>query len=148
MQASAERIPDPMGVVSSYEEKPGVCVIEDDEDLREAIETALRDEGYRVLGLEDGTKIIGGKSRFVVGFGPMATVDVLVTDQRMPTVSGLEVLSHVRRTDWTKHVILMSAYVDDELLVEAYRLGVAAILAKPFSVERLIEAVEHFAPLS
>ena len=126
---------------------PGICLIEDDADLRMALASTLRAEGYRVVEAADGADVIGKLSTDVPGFGPMATIDVIVTDQRMPRLTGLDVLEHVRTTDWATPVILITAFYDDDLAREAKRLGALAVLPKPLSVDDLLDAIDLVAPL-
>ena len=126
---------------------PGVCLIEDDADLRMALARTLRAEGYRVVEAADGADVIGRLSTDVPGFGPMATIDVIVTDQRMPRVTGLDVLEHVRTTDWATPVILMTAFYDEDLAREARRLGALAVLPKPLDLDDLLDAIDLVAPM-
>ena len=128
--------------------QPIVYVVEDDADLRSAVATCLRSEGYQVLEARDGAQLLGHWPRFSTDCGPLAAVDVVVTDQRMPGATGLELLADIRHTDWATPVILMSAFVDEEMRVKARRLGAAAVLSKPFNTEDLIDTVQRVAPAS
>lgn len=127
--------------------KPVVCLIEDDPDLRAALAATLRAAGYAVREASDGSQLIGNWAMVQTDVGALIDADLIITDQRMPGASGLEVLSDVRRRDWATQVVIISAFVDDALKHEAYRLGAAAVLAKPFGMEELIDTVENAVPL-
>jgi DNA-binding response OmpR family regulator len=127
--------------------RPVVCLIEDDPDLRAALAASLRAAGYAVREASDGSQVIGNWATIGTDVGELIDADLIITDQRMPGASGLEVLSDVRRRDWATQVVIISAFVDDELKEKAHRLGAAAVLAKPFGMEELIDAVENAVPL-
>jgi CheY-like chemotaxis protein len=120
-------------------------VIEDDAELRSALVSGLRAEGYLVVGVSDGEQVLKWWPELSQGVGPVH-VDLIVTDQRMPKVSGLEVLQAVRQIDWATQVVLISAFADDDLRREAKRLGAAAVLSKPFTMDRLLDTVKQVAP--
>lgn len=122
-----------------------VCVVEDDADLRNVLASALRAQGYRVMEVADGARIIGQMALFARRCG-LETVDVIVTDQRMPGATGLELLAYVRDTDWAVRVILMSAFLNDDVRAEARRLGASAVIAKPFVLDEFVETVRGVAP--
>lgn len=125
-----------------------LCLIEDDVDMRKALAAALRTEGYHVLEAADGTDVIGRLDRIMTDIGALATIDVVVTDQRMPGATGLEVLRDVRNTDWATPVVLISAFADVPLYEEARRLGATAVLRKPFKLNELLDTVLRIAPPS
>jgi DNA-binding NtrC family response regulator len=69
---------------------------------------------------------------------------LIISDVRMPGVSGLDVLATLRREDWSTPVILMTAFGDLETRAEARRLGAKALFDKPFDVDDLRTAVSWF----
>jgi DNA-binding response OmpR family regulator len=119
--------------------------VDDDHETVAALSSALRDDGYRVFEAPDASHVVEWLSLFA---GPMNTIDVIITDQVMPTTTGLELLGKLRDRNWPTEVILMSAFTDDEMRREAHRLGAAAILAKPFLVDDLIGEVNRLAHAS
>ncbi|HTM44464.1 MAG TPA: response regulator [Polyangiaceae bacterium] len=124
-------------------ERPAVCIVEDDQDMLTTLSGALRDDGYRVFEAPDASHVVEWLSHF---WGPMNTIDVIITDQKMPETTGLELLDKLRRRNWPTQVILMSAFADDTLRREAYRLGASAVMAKPFLLDDLIGEVNRLAP--
>ena len=67
--------------------------------------------------------------------------DVIVSDIRMPGVTGLSVLAGLRGIEGTPPIILISAFGDEETHAEARELGAAALLDKPFEMSDLLDRV-------
>jgi DNA-binding NtrC family response regulator len=126
--------------------RPIVVVIEDDPDMRCAVSASLRNAGYNVIEASDGTQVIGRWPTVETEDGPLIEADVVVTDQRMPGASGIDVLRDLRRRDWATQVSLISAFADEELQYEARRMGACAVLAKPFDMDELVDAVQRAMP--
>jgi DNA-binding NtrC family response regulator len=126
--------------------EPVVVLIEDDADMRGALSSSLRAAGYQVIEASDGMQVIGQWPTVDTEDGPLIEADVVVTDQRMPGASGLDVLCDLRRKDWATQVILISAFADEELHHEARRMGACAVLSKPFDVEEFIDTVQRAMP--
>lgn len=126
---------------------PGVLVVDDDRDVLDVVGEALTEHGYRVLGARDGIDAMEDRSRFVAGFGPISSVDVLITDLIMPHVSGLDLLRHVRENGWSTAVVVVSAFADHDLWAQALELGANAVLHKPFYLDELIDIVQRLAPV-
>ena len=106
-----------------------ILVVDDEESMRQLLEIALRKEGYRLTLAESGKKAteIFDKSSY----------DLVISDIKMPDMSGVEVLRHIKETDPTVPVIMITAYASAETAVEALRLGAYDYLTKPFKLEEL-----------
>lgn len=113
-----------------------VLVAEDDVELRAVLVGSLRSWGYRVQETGSGTGL--GHLLFGTGDEPP---DLLVTDDRMPGVSGMSALRAVRIQGWATPVVLVTAFPDREVEEEARELG-AVVLAKPFALEELHRLVD------
>ncbi len=70
-------------------------------------------------------------------------LDLLVTDLRMPGISGLELIRRLRTSSPQTQAILITAYGSDEVEAEARRLGVCRYISKPFLVEDLLNTIQH-----
>jgi two-component system NtrC family response regulator len=110
-----------------------ILMIEDDDSGRELGLFNLRRAGYRAEGAENG-------EAGLAVFDP-AHHDLVITDVRMPGVDGLEVLAAIRERSPTTPVIVITAYGDVELAVEAMKAGAADFIGKPFNREHLLLAV-------
>ena len=74
----------------------------------------------------------------------MSSVDVIVTDMRMPVCSGLDLLERLAEARWKVPCILMTAFGDDETRGRAHRIG-AALFDKPVRMDTLRAAVSGLA---
>ncbi len=118
--------------------KPKVIVAEDQPAMRALIVKYLREAGYEVVEVEDGTVLWEELRAQILDEDNAREPDLIVSDVRMPGRSGLEVLSLIRQTDWATPVILITAFGDKELKEEAYRLGAAHVFSKPFDINELV----------
>jgi len=119
--------------------KARVLVADDDADMRELVTERLVSSGYYVREAESGSDVV----RLMESIGvdrKLDAVDILVIDNRMPGITGLEAIRRLRARDWQRPAILMTAFPEDDVKREAALLGVP-ILPKPFSPELLTTAV-------
>src|SRR5262245_23679434 len=107
-----------------------VLVAEDNAELRSLLAGLLRHEGYEVFEACDGDELESLVSTRVHG-GHRSTLDVIISDVRMPGHSALDTLAAVVRAPGTVPVILITALDDEYTHAEAARLGVAALFHKP-----------------
>jgi DNA-binding NtrC family response regulator len=110
-----------------------VLLIDDDESLRRVVEYNLHEEGYRVLTAADGA---AGWQTFQA-----ETVDLVLTDVRMPEMDGVEVLTRIKAMQPDVPVIMLTAHGTINSAVEAMKLGAFDYLTKPFNREQLKAAV-------
>ena len=110
-----------------------VLVVDDDESLRRVVEYNLGEEGYRVLTAPDGA---AGLRAF-----QDASVDLVVSDVRMPDMDGLELLTRIKTIQPEVPVIMLTAHGTINSAVEAMKLGAFDYLTKPFNRDQLKAAV-------
>jgi DNA-binding NtrC family response regulator len=106
-----------------------ILIVDDEANARTALAELLRDEGYAVETAADGFKALPKLEEF--------SPDVVVTDLKMPGLSGLELMEKVRERDASCVTIVMTAFGAIETAVEAMRKGAADYLTKPVNVEEL-----------
>lgn len=124
-----------------------VLLAEDDGEMRELLREALEHAGYDVTECSDGWSLLEHlHSYFLASEGNEEWFDVVVSDIRMPAITGLEVLEDGRTLDTFPPMILITAFGDEAVHDDARRFGAAAILDKPFDVDDLILAVQEIAP--
>jgi len=114
-------------------EKGRVFVFDDDADSLQSVVAALRRDGIDVFPFADPRE---GLARVEAEGG-----DVVVTDLRMPGLTGLEVLRHVTRKIPDVPVVILTAYGTVEGAIEAVRAGASDFLLKPVEIPRLRAAV-------
>jgi two-component system response regulator AtoC len=111
--------------------KSTVLVVEDEEKLRRVVELQLKTAGYDVEQAGTAEEAIKLADR----------ADVIITDLRLPGISGLELLQQLRSQDLRTPVIVMTAFGSIETAVEAMKAGAVDFLPKPFSIDHLMTVV-------
>ena len=131
--------------------RPRVLLGEDDAEMRVACGSTAS-EGYRVVECADGPSVLNKLSSLLMS--PDVTAqdvepfDLIISDIRMPGITGLTILDGVRLFDGFPPMILITAFGDDEVHAEARRKGVAAMFDKPFDVDELMRKVEELVPVT
>src|SRR4051812_43790515 len=108
---------------------PRILVVDDERSMREMLAILLKREGYEVLLAENGKSAIATLEK--------EQVDILISDIKMPDLSGVEVLRAAKRIDQDILGIMITAFASTETAVEAMRLGACDYLSKPFDVDLL-----------
>ncbi|OFV94026.1 MAG: Fis family transcriptional regulator [Acidobacteria bacterium RIFCSPLOWO2_12_FULL_65_11] len=108
---------------------PRILVVDDEQSMRELLAIVLRREGYEVLLAESG--------RAAVALLEREPVDLLISDIKMPDLSGVDVLRAAKKIDQDMLGIMITAFASTETAVEAMRLGACDYLSKPFDVDLL-----------
>jgi two-component system, NtrC family, response regulator PilR len=108
---------------------PRILVVDDERSMRELLAIVLRREGYEVLLAENGRAAIELLER--------EPVDLLISDIKMPDLSGVEVLRAAKKIDQDILGIMITAFASTETAVEAMRLGACDYLSKPFDIDLL-----------
>src|ERR1700680_1311133 len=111
--------------------KATILVVEDEEKLRRVVELQLKTAGFDVEqagSAEDAMRLAD-------------RADVILTDLRLPGVSGLELLAQLRRQDSHTPVIVMTAFGSIETAVDAMKSGAVDFLPKPFSLDHLMTVI-------
>ncbi|HVR30803.1 MAG TPA: sigma-54 dependent transcriptional regulator [Thermoanaerobaculia bacterium] len=114
--------------------KGRILVVEDRENLRRLVETTLAEEGFQVDAAADGAAGIELASA--------STYDLVLTDLKLPEVSGLDVLRAVKRAQPGTPVVVFTAFGNVGTAVEAMKLGAADFLEKPIEIEDLLKLVD------
>lgn len=111
-----------------------IIVADDDAAMRRMVADTLRVDGHEVVELADGGRLLVLITRCCRG--EVSIPDLIVSDVRMPVMTGLAMLKGVRDAHWKIPVILMTAFPDTDTLWRAKVLD-AKVLAKPFTLEEL-----------
>lgn len=119
-----------------------VLIAEDDPEMGDLLAAALHLDGYEVVHARTGAQLLDSIGTQLLNALDRAPVDLIISDIRLPGMSGLEVLAALRQTDWSTPVILISAFADPETHAEAHRLGATLVFNKPFDIDDLRMAVE------
>src|SRR6185437_12619490 len=110
--------------------KPSILVVEDEAKLRRLIELQLADEGFEeqtAADAETGLQMVHKES-----------FDLILTDFKLPGMTGLEFLQAVKRLDTRTPVVVMTAYGTVESAVDAMKAGASDYILKPFALAELV----------
>jgi DNA-binding NtrC family response regulator len=116
-----------------------VLVVDDKDMMRDSVTATLQRAGFEVASAPDGQQALDK----IAARRP----DVVVTDLRMPGLSGIELVDRIRRIDDGLPVLLMTAFGTIETAVKAMKAGAFDYLTKPFEGDELVisvkRAIEH-----
>jgi len=112
-----------------------VLVVDDEPAQRELVAGFLRKHGFDV--------VLAGGGREAVARFKQEPFDLVLTDQRMPDLSGLEVLEAVRSASPETAVVIITAYGTIETAVSAVKAGAADYLTKPLNLDDLLHRVHR-----
>jgi len=112
-----------------------ITVVDDDASVRESMSSLLRSLGHAVKEF--------GSAEELVASAALDETDCVITDVRMPGMSGLELQRRLAISHPRLPVILMTAHAsDEEVRLRALKDGAVAYLSKPLDEETLLSAVE------
>ncbi|MBI5739377.1 MAG: sigma-54-dependent Fis family transcriptional regulator [Nitrospirae bacterium] len=115
--------------------KGRILVVDDERSMREILDIFFRNEGYSVAVADNGAAALEiMKNDFF---------DLVVTDMKMPKVSGLELLKNVREISPDTLVVIITAFGTTESAVEAMKLGAFDYIAKPFQMDDIRLVVKN-----
>lgn len=125
----------------SAQTAPLLLLAEDDEELREAFVGALEHVGFHVVTVDDGFELLD----YFEGIPGRALPPplVVVSDQRMPGRSGLDVAELLDRRGVHVPFYLVTAFPDEDLRARAERFG-ASVIAKPIDPKDLAQQLVEF----
>ncbi len=117
-----------------------ILLAEDDLEMRRLLSSALRQDGYDVVEARSGAELLTTLAEFL-RHPTTRPYDLIISDQRMPGLTGLEVLEGLEDEDWLPPFILITAFGSRELETDALCAGAVRVLDKPFDVDDLRQAV-------
>ncbi len=110
-----------------------VLVVDDEDNITLVLKTLLKKHGYEVEVAGDGESALA----MIDSFGP----DVILTDVRMPKLGGLDLLAALKAKQCAATVIVMSAYGNVDVALEAIKAGAYDYISKPFKPDEVVLAL-------
>jgi len=110
-----------------------VAIVDDDDLMRSALEGLLKAVGLPAQAFASAEEFL--KS------GQQRKARCLITDIRMPGMSGLELQAHLNAERCRIPIIFITAHGDEKMRMQALRAGAVEFMAKPFDDEALVESV-------
>ncbi|HEX9081433.1 MAG TPA: response regulator, partial [Holophagaceae bacterium] len=117
-----------------------LLLVEDKDSFRRLLTRALEGTTWAVRAVADPQEALAALAE--------RPAQVLVTDLRLPGMSGLELIRRARRLQPTLRVVLMSAFGEPKDIVEAMKLGADDFLPKPFDLDAFLALLEHLRALA
>lgn len=111
-----------------------VHVVDDDAAMRDSLAFLLEEAGLTARLYEGPSALLDRADRLEPG--------CILTDVRMPEMSGLDLIRRLRERGVRDPVVVMTGHADVPLAIEAMRLGVADFIEKPFDDEQLVSSLE------
>src|SRR5437764_6937508 len=124
----------------STPKSPRVLIVDDDAGQRSLLDSFLKSQGFDTVPVasgEDALEILRGQD-----------ISMMISDVRMPGMSGLETLRQARKEHSVLPVLLVTAYADIREAVGAMRDGAVNYLAKPIDLDELVATVQQATGLS
>jgi len=121
--------------MTSYVQKNNILIVDDTPDTLEALQRNLASQGYRVFtapGALEAIKILES-----------TPIDLVITDFKMPKVSGLDLTRHIHENFKDTEVIMITGYASVEGAVQAIKTGAQEYLVKPFTDREFFSAVQE-----
>jgi DNA-binding NtrC family response regulator len=115
--------------------KSTILIVDDERNIREGLAEAFAMEGYEALDASDGQEAIALlEERYI---------DIVITDLKMPKVSGMELLQHIKRRWENIPVIIITAHGDITEAVTAMQYGALEFVTKPLDLEHLLKLTKN-----
>jgi two-component system response regulator FixJ len=119
--------------MSTMQPEPIVYVIDDDDAVRQSLEFLLKTAGVSVRGFDS--------AKAFLDVLPAIKSGCIITDVRMPEITGIDLLRHLKESGLDIPVIVITGHGDISLAVEAMKIGAVDFLEKPFDDDLLLAAV-------
>ncbi len=134
-QASTVRkeVQEKINTTSEY--KGLVYVVDDEELICESLADILRFYSYEVLTFTNPNLVLSEVQK--------RSPDLICTDLKMPEMSGLELLSQMRENKFEFPIVFITAFIDNDLLIEGMKAGASGFLEKPFEEHQVLGLVTN-----
>ena len=112
-----------------------ILIVDDEASMRKMLDILLTQEGYEVQTAPNAEAAMDALN--------LHPFDLVLSDIRMPGLSGIDLLRRLKAEDSQTEVVLMTAYASTESAIEAIKLGAFDYVTKPFQVDELVNIVRH-----
>jgi len=116
---------------------PHILLAEDDDELRALITAVLRQDGFSVCPVSNGGDLLEYIETSLLHSSLNPRPQLLITDLRMPGLSGLDVISILEDSECLPRTIVITAFPTEETRLKALERGAAAVLDKPVDLDDL-----------
>lgn len=121
-----------------------ILLAEDDREMRTLLANALREAEYEVAECSNGFTLLTHLGHLLLpGVHEYNEVDLIISDIRMPGVTGMEILHGAYEIGTFPPIIMITAFGDEKTHAQAKEFGAAAIFDKPFDIDAFIDKVRN-----
>ncbi|MBN2888724.1 MAG: sigma-54-dependent Fis family transcriptional regulator [Deltaproteobacteria bacterium] len=120
--------------------KTTIMIVDDEPDIRQSLMDVFTDEGYEVIGAENGQEALQ--------LAAQENPDLVFLDIWMPELDGMQALQQLKSTHPEMPVIMISGHGTIETAVQATKLGAFDFIEKPFSLDKLVITTRHALTIS
>ena len=113
---------------------PQISIVDDDDSVRDALKSLIDSVGFRAEVFASGEEFLSSPD--------ISETDCLITDVRMPGMTGLELQERLNAAGAAIPIVFMSAHDDTDARARALRSGAIDFLQKPFSEDSLLHAID------
>ena len=117
-----------------------ILVVDDDTGTLNALRVSLISAGHEVITAKDSHQALSTMKSYIKG---LESIDLMVTDFKMPGMNGLELIRKVKKENPKLPVILMTAYGSARIRSQLFELGACKYLEKPFNPETLLAKINE-----
>jgi DNA-binding NtrC family response regulator len=110
-------------------EKTEILLVDDEADIREVLEIALKDLGYDVRVAANGEQAL----KIFKAHSP----PLVMTDIKMPSMNGIELLKHIKRENRECEVIMITGHGDMNLAIKSLKHAATDFITKPININAL-----------
>jgi len=114
-----------------------IMIVDDERVQIESVRRGLRSKGYHILealNAEEALQKLNGDN---------PKVDIVLTDYAMPGMNGMDLLKKIRRKNKCLPVIMMTAYGEKDLVIDALRNRCNSFIEKPFTLDQLVKEIKR-----
>lgn len=130
MQSELDRI-----TISPRTDDPVLLLVNEDPSALKALWKCFRREGYELISAGSGVEALHWVSE--------SSVDLVISEERMPDMAGLELLEEIHRRSPLTSCVLLTFQLRPTVLREGFRAGASAILSEPWNEEALRKTVRR-----
>lgn len=111
-----------------------IFLIDDEEDCLVSLESAIEPAGYEVVSFPNPVDAVATFKEF--------PADIVITDMKMPLMTGIQVLQEIRKAKADARVIIITGYGDVDTAIAALNNGAYAFFGKPLDIGELLDTLE------
>ena len=117
------------------QESPRILVADDEKVIRDILSDFLSLEGFRVTAVEDGVRALEELEN--------QPYDLVITDLKMPTIGGIELLEEINKRNYNVISIIMTGFGTVETAIHAMKYGAYDYILKPFKVDEILQIIKR-----